>query len=113
MTQFSATEAVSAKDTIHAYGTPWPGDGKIAVNRSGELDGIYFLHKSSQNRIECITPRQAFERLMPTVSIPWYHEEMVRELFDFCEQLVKNIPMYDLHFSPTTELSSFLERSIA
>lgn len=98
---------------IHAYGTPWPGDGKIAVNRNGELGGICFLHKSPENRIERITPQQAFESLMPTVSIPWYHEEMVRKLFNFCEQLVKDIPMYDLHFSPTKELSSFLERSIA
>ncbi len=94
--------------SIRAYGTPWPGDGKIAVNGNGKLGGIFFLNKSPENRAQELTPQEAFHRLMPVVSIPWYNRDIVGSSLGFCERLVSETPAYDLFFHPSPDLSPFL-----
>ena len=95
------------------YGTPWPGESGIAENRNAPLAGIYFLCKSPANRLVALTPREAFERLMPVASIPWYHPFLISQLFDFFQDLVKEVPAHDLHFFPSSDLGDFLARSLA
>lgn len=96
-------------DAFHAFGTPWPGDAGIAENKSFPLAGIFFIQHASSNRITPIAPRQAVERLMPVTSIPWYDEEVMSDILSFCEDLVLNVPAYDLHFKPDTGVVKLLE----
>lgn len=100
-------------NTIRAYGTPWPGDGKIAVNDNGKLGGMFFLNKAPENRVQKLSPQEAFHRLMPVVSIPWYNKDIVMKAFDFCEYLVQEVPAYDLYFHPAQDLSEFLAGSFS
>ena len=98
--------------TFHAYGTPWPGDAGIAVNKGVPLSGLFFIHHSDRNRVDPLAPNEAVERLMPVSSIPWYDKEAVINLLDFCEDLASSVPVYDLYFKPTTEVVDFfLERT--
>lgn len=90
--------------TMHAFGTPWPGDGKIAENNSSPLAGIFFLSQSDRNSIEQIDHRKAVERLMSVVSIPWYDKGVVPHSLAFCDKLLSSIPFYELHFKPAPEI---------
>lgn len=94
------------------YGTPWAGDAQIALNRSAPLGALCFLHHGRINRIERVSPRDAFEKLLPMVSIPWYDRGMVEQITSFCEALTRDVPSYDLHFVPTAEVADFIERAI-
>ena len=91
-----------------AHGTPWPGEAGIATNSTHELDGIFFLNKATENRIEEVSPQAAFEKLMPVTSIPWHHKEMVDQLFTYCENIVREIPVYNLFFTPSESLGDLI-----
>ena len=95
-------------NSFHAYGTPWPGDAGVAVNKGVPLAGLFFIHHSDHNRVEPLAPKEAVERLMPVSSIPWYDRQSVINLLDFCDDLIASVPAYDLYFKPTVEVADFL-----
>lgn len=95
--------------TFTAFGTPWPGEAGIAVNKSTPLSGIFFISQASYNRLEEIKPQKALERLLPVVSIPWYDKEVMIQILDFCEDLVSNVPVYELYFKPDIEVADVFE----
>lgn len=88
------------------FGTPWPGDARIAVNESAPLSRIYFLVQSKENRVERITGAEAFRRLIPVLSIQWFDKDAITRIFSFIEELVSNIPSYLLHFTPDIEVEA-------
>ncbi len=83
-----------------AFGTPWPGDAGIAVNRGLPLSGIFFIHHGPRNRIREIESGEAIKRLLPLATIPWYDPEVMTKTLLFCEDLVSHVPSYDFHFTP-------------
>lgn len=99
-------------DKYQAYGTPWPGDAGIAINSKKELNGILFLNKATENRIEEISPQKAFEKLLPVASIPWHDKEIVLNLFEFCEQMVRSVPAYNLYFTPSPDLNDLILEAV-
>lgn len=101
------------ENTFNMFGTPWPGDARIAKNKSAILKGMFFLSQASENRIEEISPQDAAERLMPVVSIPWYDREVVPHMLDFCDELVSSIPAYVLHFKPGPEVVDLFEKFVS
>jgi hypothetical protein len=95
-----------------AFGTPWAGDAQIALNRNAPLRAVVFLNHGQANRIERVSPRDAFEKLLPMVSVPWYDRVAIEQITSFCEALTREIPAYDLHFVPTPDIVGFLEKAI-
>ncbi len=83
-----------------AFGTPWPGDAEIAMNRGLPLSGIFFIHHGARNRISEIDSGEAVKRLLSLATIPWYDPEMMTRALLFCEDLLSHVPCYDFHFTP-------------
>jgi hypothetical protein len=118
---------------FRAYGTPWPGEAGVALNKSVPLSAIFFINHGSTNRIKEITPQEALARLLPVTSIPWYDREVMdkiltfcedlsipwydREVMDkiltFCEDLISSVPIYELDFRPSIEVVDVFERFIS
>lgn len=97
-----------------AWGTPWPGELRIARNRHGPLGGLFFLEKSERTTIVPLAPREAMMRLIPLLSIPWYDETLISRAFDLCERLVNEMPAQVLHFRPDRgAVSAVLARATA
>ena len=92
-----------------AFGTPWAGDAKIALNCSAPLKGVLFLRHGPENRIRRVSPRDAFETLLPMVAVPWYDPKAIEEITSFCESLTRDVPVYDLYFVPAPEIAGFIE----
>lgn len=99
------------EETFKAYGSPWPGEGGIALNKSMPLSGIFFLHHGTdgRNRIKKIKPQEILEKLLPVTSIPWYDREVMPKVLQFCEDLISNIPCFELHFTPGIEVVKLME----
>ena len=87
-------------DEFKTFGTPWPGDAAIAVNRGVPLSGIFFIHHGTHNRIREIMPGEALKRLLPLSSIPWFDPERMSRVLLFCEKLISQVPIYELYFTP-------------
>ncbi len=92
------------------FGTPWPGEEGIAINKSVPLSGIFFISHGSDNRIKEIDKKEALEKLLPVTSIPWYDQEIMTKILNFCEDVISNIPAYELYFKPDFEVVDVLEK---
>lgn len=101
------------KGVFEVFGTPWAGDAGIAENRNFPLSGIFFIHHANKNMIKEIKPNEAVKRLMPVTSIPWYDEKIMSGILSFCEELVFNVPAYELHFRPDNEVGDFFEKFVS
>jgi hypothetical protein len=91
------------------FGTPWAGDAQIALNAHAPAAAILFLNHGVENRVVPVSPREAFEKLLPVASVPWYDREKVGEVTSFCDVLTQNVPAYDLCFVPTPGAADFVK----
>lgn len=69
------------------YGTPWPGEGRVAENRSAPLACILFLEKAPGNGVRPIGPAETLSRLFPVVAIPWFDRDVLPEALSACEAI--------------------------
>ena len=95
------------------FGTPWPGDAGMALNQGVCLSEIFFIYHGAADKIQPISPGEAFKKLMPVTSIPWYDKEILPEILRNCEDLVSCVSAYDLYFKPTVEVVDVLEKFIS
>lgn len=95
--------------SIRCYGTPWPGEEGIACNLDASLSGMFFLCHGSDNSVKELTPPEALKRLLPVVSIPWYDQDTCVCILQFCDDLISQVPIYELCFKPTVEIVDFFE----
>jgi len=100
------------KDHYMAYGTPWPGENGYTENIGLPVGGIFFISKSNGDRIRPLSRQDAFEKLIPVLSIPWYEPELVSNYLIFCELLVDQIPVYELSFEPDKNISNVFKKFI-
>ncbi len=82
------------------YGTPWPGEAGIAVNSKVPLRKIFFLEKSAKNMLRELTPKEALEKIMPVVSLPWYDKNLLANYLDTCGEVLEQTKSYVLSFTP-------------
>lgn len=95
------------------YGTPWPGEGAVAENRSGPLEWLVFLAQGESNVVERLEPGQALAHLLKTASIPWYDQEYLPSALDACGWLVRDVPAALLTFRPDAEAVDAVEGLLA
>ncbi len=98
---------------FRAFGTPWPGEEGIARNKSMPLSGVLFLYHGESNRITEISPREALNKLLPVISIPWFDPEIMQKILLFCEDLVSRVAAFELHFQPSFGVVEFLEEFVS
>lgn len=99
-------------NTFKVYGTPWPGDAGIALNRGVGLSAVFFLEHGLINRIEKLDHRKAVERLLSVVSVPWFDKDVVPPILSSCEELINQVQAYTLCFKPGIQVADLLERFI-
>jgi len=90
------------------YGTPWPGEARVAANRQAPLAGIVFLQQSKDNLIKPVSAASALERLLPVASVPWYEPELFPDVMSFCGALVEGVPTHELQFRPDADAAEML-----
>jgi hypothetical protein len=97
------------EDGPRGWGTPWPGEGRMALNQAIALDGIVFLNQAPVNDMTPLTPGQALKRLLPMVSVPWYRADFFEPVLQTCGALVGRIPAFDLFFAPSAGVADVLD----
>lgn len=82
-----------------AYGTPWPGELKVARQAHMPASALVFLQNAGDNTPRSLSPQAAFERLLPVVSLLWFDPEMLQKGLSACEALANSLPAYDFGFT--------------
>jgi hypothetical protein len=97
---------------LQVFGTPWPGEARIAHNKSAPLGGIFFIYPGQTNQAEKITPQEAAKKLLPVTSIPWYDREPMVKLLALCEEMALGQPAFNLYFKPDWEIAAFIKAKV-
>jgi len=84
----------------HVWGTPWQGEGGIAVNKQAPLAALVFLRQAETTAVRRAAPEVAFRSLLQTVSIPWYSKKWTSRGLTLTERLLQTVPAYELFFRP-------------
>ena len=85
---------------FRAYGTPWPGEGRVAVNASAPLSALFVLAKGPSCAVRRLSPREAVHRLIPTISVPWFDAKLAERMLAWLDRLTGRVPCYEFCFTP-------------
>jgi hypothetical protein len=91
-----------------ACGTPWPGDGRQAVNGQVPLAALVFLAKGLENSLRPLGPGEGLKRLLPVTSIFWHDPPLMDDALSFCRELAEKVPAYEFTFTPGPGVSKAL-----
>lgn len=75
-------------------GTPWPGEGGFADNRSVPLRGILLLEQSDRDELVPITPARALAQLYRCHFPPLWNPAAADDVLATLERLVGDVPVH-------------------
>ncbi len=101
-------ESSGSAPTLH--GTPWPGEGQVAENRSVALARILFLEHGAADEVRRLEARDVLARLVRTVSLPWYDAEYLASGLAACERIQRSTPCLEFRFRREREALDAVER---
>ncbi len=80
---------------IYVYGTPWSGKTDQNRNCKVPLQGIAFLSRGTENKIEPMAPAKALENLLSQTVRPG-DRSSASALLDLLGEIIKRVPIYSL-----------------
>jgi len=90
------------------YGTPWHGDYTGVAPHGVPLEKIFFLNHASENSAQQVKGVNAASKLVARAFPPLWDQEGMAFSLDFCADLVKNVPCYELGFVPSGDVMDFV-----
>lgn len=94
---------------IYLFGAPWYRDGfPILPNGRTPLKALFFLSHARKNRITPLSFKESVKRLLSQTNPLAWNPEGVAFSVKFSMNLCAEIPSYQLDFSPTPQVISFL-----
>lgn len=90
-------------DKWFAYGTPWCGKDGINLNMKVPIGGICFLRRSESNSIHLLSPLEASIQIISQTTRHFKSEDRLDLLLSHVDKLVREIPMYELRCTATTD----------
>ena len=100
------------RDRIAVYGTPWHGDALLASPRSGELAAVFFLNHGTTHAVVPTGGSLAAARLFACSFLPFHSAEAVDRTMAAVEQVIRDVPCYDLWFAPDPTVIEVLKRHV-
>lgn len=83
-----------------AFGSPWSGKGQCYRNVKVPVAGIVRIIKSDTNRVERLGVARAYASLASSFSAVSWASELVGDIHNALEALVRSVPVIDLYCRP-------------
>jgi hypothetical protein len=96
------------KGRLYIYGTPWHGDYEKVSPKGVPLERVYFLHQLEKNTIRRLEGKLAVQMLLTHCLFPYWDSEGMQFVLDFCDNVVKKVPCYDLGFVRSKKIVEFI-----
>jgi hypothetical protein len=97
---------------IWMYGTPWHGEGGMAVVSKAPLSRIYFLQKAENNELLPLKEAEAAARLTACSFPPYYNREAMDFTLGFFSEVVQDVPCYEIRVVPDKRVIEFISNQI-
>lgn len=101
---------VREKDGWYACGWPVCGSSDICNNESYPIRAIVMLHQARTNSIERLEGFEAVQKLMAQITINMWNAEYQMKAMDKIEEIIAEVPMYELGCDISEEAVKCLER---
>jgi hypothetical protein len=91
------------------YGTPWHGEGGIALAEDAPLKKIFILKHASSNQAERLSPSRAAAALLVRTFAPFWSAEGMAFTLKFLDGLCQTVPCYELGFLPDQSAVKYVQ----
>lgn len=95
-----------------AFGSPYAGSSGIYRNDSAPLCAIVVLKQGLENRLEKLSPRQAFPEVYSQLALCRWDKAFMEKATDLCLELLENVPVYRLSCVPAESAVSCLKKGL-
>jgi hypothetical protein len=96
-------------ERIILFGTPWAGEGRSARAQSAPLAALAFLHQAPVTEARPLTNQEALHQLLPSLSVPWFEDQMATDVLAVAERLLNHVPAHELHFKPDSDVRDVVD----
>jgi hypothetical protein len=93
---------------FRVYGTPWYGQGGIALAEDAPLKKIFILKHAPFNQAVRLTPARAAAALLVRTFPPLWSAEGMAFTLQFLEELCLTVPCYELGFVPNMSMVEYV-----
>ena len=97
------------ENKIWMYGTPWHGEAMLGSPSRAPLTAVYFLEKGQKNKLISQKASDSISRLFTCSFPPFYNRDALDFTLGFLEDVVKNVPCYELKFTPDKSVVEFIK----
>lgn len=87
---------VREADGWYAYGWPICGSSEICYNESYPIQAIVMLYQAKENVIRSLGPAEAMKKVMSQITINMWNTEFQMKVMDLIQQLITEVPVYEL-----------------
>lgn len=91
------------------YGTPWHGQGGMALPESAPLKHVFVLKQAPHNAARPLHPAQAAGALLSRAFVPLWDAPKMAFTLDFLADLCLAVPCHELSFLPDTSAVAFVQ----
>lgn len=92
----------------HVYGTPWAGMGFVVSNERVPISNVFFIRHGKNNEIVEVSKAVLFQDLFTQVFASFWNPEKMISITETCQQLVEEIPSYQLPFVNNPSVTEFI-----
>ncbi len=101
-------------ERIVAYGTPWVGSGRHAMNASGSVTGLYCIrHGAEAHRIDTMNPGHIVSALLQQSFLPHWDRPAMNSTLAFLGTLIQRVPCRRLACLNQPDVVDYLSRQPA
>ena len=100
------------EDGWMAYGFPYAGTSGIYRQTCAPLKAIVVLKQGKENRLQKISPAEAFAKVYPELSVHRWDREFTKTAADLCIELLTQTPIYLLECLPEESAVLLLKKGL-
>lgn len=83
---------------VYAYGTPWPGGGRMAAPDSAPVGAICFISHGTENTLRKTDVKQAAKNILHQSIVQTWEASSIGRIFDSVNALAANTPCFEMPF---------------
>lgn len=104
---------ISKEDGVY-YANGWPicGSSEICFNERYPLDCIVVLSQGKENKIEELSYKDSFKKILSELTINFHNVEFVNQAMDFIEDLISHVKIYHLTCDISEDAVKCLEKRL-
>jgi hypothetical protein len=99
---------VTLDDALTVWGSPWPGAARIAGAGAAALETVVFIRHGATATIRSVTPRDAFRRILNTMSMPLWEPARCGRALEIIDAIISRATLVEATYPPTAQAARCL-----